>query len=76
MLDAHHDTAGIAVTEFKARCLSVIDDVAQGKTGPVVAIVPIDDEPTDLWGAMRGSVTVAPGTDLTAGTGEIWDAEL
>jgi prevent-host-death family protein len=85
MLDAHHDTAGIAVTEFKARCLSVIDDVAQGKIGPVVllkrnrpvvAIVPIDDEPTDLWGAMRGSVTVAPGTDLTAGTGEIWGAEL
>jgi antitoxin (DNA-binding transcriptional repressor) of toxin-antitoxin stability system len=63
----------------------VIDDVAQGKTGPVVllkrnrpiaAIVPIDDAPPDLWGAMRGSVTLAPGTDLTQGTGEAWDAEL
>nr|WP_294527922.1 hypothetical protein [uncultured Rhodopila sp.] len=35
----------------------------------------ITDEPADLWGAMRGSVTVAPGTDLTAGTGEIRDTE-
>jgi len=63
----------------------VIDDVAQGKTGPVVllkrnhavaAIVPINDEPADLWGAMEGSVTLAPGTDLTAGTGETRDTEL
>ena len=85
MSHAQDDTATIAVTDFKARCLAVIDDVAQGKTGPVVllqrnhavaAIVPIDNEPADLWGAMRGSVTVAPGTDLTAGSGEIWDAEL
>jgi prevent-host-death family protein len=75
----------IAVTDFKGRCLAVCDDVATGKTGPViltkrnrplVAIVPIVDDLPDLWGAMRGSVTVAPGTDLTAPTGEIWDAEL
>ena len=78
------DLTSIAVTEFKARCLSVIDGVAQGKTGPVVlmkrnrpiaAIVPIDSDPPELWGAMRGSVTVAPGTDLTAGTGDLWEAE-
>ena len=29
----------------------------------------------DLWGAMRGSVTVAPGTDLTAGTFSLLDAD-
>ena len=84
MLAEHDDHDSIAVTEFKAHCLSVIDDVATGKTGPVVlmkrnrpiaAIVPIGSEPADLWGAMRGSVTVAPGTDLTAPTGEFWDAE-
>ena len=75
----------IAVTAFKSRCLAVIDDVAQGKTGsvvllkhnrPVAVIVPIDDEPPELWGAMRGSVTVSADTDLTADTGEVWDAEL
>jgi hypothetical protein len=34
------------------------------------------EECLDLWGAMRGTVTVAPGVDLTEPTGEIWDAEL
>ena len=43
---------------------------------PVAAIVPIGDDLPALWGAMRGSVTVAPGTDLTAPTGEVWDARL
>ena len=28
----------------------------------------------ELWGAMRGTVRIAPGTDLTQPTGEIWDA--
>lgn len=77
----------IGVTAFKARCLGLIDEVAQGKTDrivllkhnrPIAAIVPIDensDEDSDLWGAMRGTVTIAPGVDLTESTGEIWDAE-
>jgi hypothetical protein len=33
-------------------------------------------EAVDLWGAMRGTVRVAPGVDLTEPMGEIWDAEL
>ncbi len=77
----------IGVTAFKAQCLGLIDDVAQGKTDriillkhnrPIAAVVPIDDdagETFDLWGAMRGTVTVAPGVDLTESTGEIWEAE-
>ena len=28
-----------------------------------------------IWGALAGRVHVAPGTDLTAPTGEVWDAE-
>jgi hypothetical protein len=28
-----------------------------------------------LWGALRGSVKVLPGTDLTEGTAEDWEAE-
>jgi antitoxin (DNA-binding transcriptional repressor) of toxin-antitoxin stability system len=78
----------IGVTAFKSQCLGLIDDVAQGKTGrvvllkhkrPIAAIMPIrgdEEECVDLWGAMRGTVTVAPGVDLTEPTGEIWDAEL
>lgn len=77
----------IGVTAFKAQCLGLIDDVAQGKTDriillkhnrPIAALVPVHDdagEPFDLWGAMRGTVTVAPGVDLTEGAGEIWEAE-
>jgi prevent-host-death family protein len=74
----------IGVTAFKAQCLALIDEVARGKTRrvilmkhnrPIAAIVPIEHEPIELWGAMRGSVKVAPGTDLTQPTGEIWEAE-
>jgi antitoxin (DNA-binding transcriptional repressor) of toxin-antitoxin stability system len=81
------DRTSIGVTAFKAQCLGLIDDVAQGKTGrivllkhnrPVAAVVRLGDESgeaDDLWGAMRGSVIVAPGFDLTESAGEIWDAE-
>jgi antitoxin (DNA-binding transcriptional repressor) of toxin-antitoxin stability system len=74
----------IGVTDFKARCLGLIDDVARGRVGRVVlrkhdravaAIVPLAQEPVELWGALRGSVTVAPGTDLSDGTGEMWKAD-
>lgn len=75
----------IGVTAFKSQCLGLIDDVAQGKTDrivllkhnrPIAAIVPFgDDESFELWGAMRGTVTIPAGVDLTQGTGEVWDAE-
>jgi hypothetical protein len=29
----------------------------------------------DPWGCMAGTVTILPGTDLTAPSGEIWNAE-
>jgi antitoxin (DNA-binding transcriptional repressor) of toxin-antitoxin stability system len=54
---AQNHPTSIAVTEFKSRCLAVIEDIAQGKTGPVIllkrnrpvaAIVPIGDELPDL----------------------------
>ncbi len=73
----------IGVTAFKARCLALIDEVARGKTPRVLllkhdkavaAIVPVHDETVELWGAMKGSVKVAPGVDLTEPTGEIWEA--
>jgi len=77
----------IGVTAFKSKCLGLIDKVANGKMDsivllkydrPVAKIVPVDDdacESFDLWGAMRGTVTISPGIDLTDSTGEVWDAE-
>jgi hypothetical protein len=38
---------------------------------PVPAIVPIEGSASELWGALRGTVKIAPGTDLTQGTGEV-----
>ena len=73
----------IGVTAFKAQCLGLIDEVAKGKTSrvvllkhskPVAAVVPLHSEPFDLWGAMNGTVKIAPGVDLTEPTGEAWEA--
>jgi antitoxin (DNA-binding transcriptional repressor) of toxin-antitoxin stability system len=78
------DEIAVGVTAFKARCLALIDEVARGKTRRVLlmkhnrivaAIVPVEHQPAELWGAMRGTVKVAPGTDLTEGTGEFWTAD-
>jgi antitoxin (DNA-binding transcriptional repressor) of toxin-antitoxin stability system len=79
------DDTIIGVTAFKAQCLALIDEVARGKTRRVVlmkhnraiaAIVPLEHKQVELWGAMRGSVKIAPGTDLTQATGEVWEAEI
>jgi antitoxin (DNA-binding transcriptional repressor) of toxin-antitoxin stability system len=83
---SHAKETVIGVTAFKSRCLGLIEKVAQRKTDrvvllkhnrPIAAIVPIsnDAEEIDLWGAMRGTFTIAPGVDLTESTGEVWDAE-
>ncbi len=83
------DETTIGVTAFKAQCLSLIDDVAQGKTSrvvlmkhdkPVAALVRIapdefDDETLGgLWGAMKGTITIAPGVDITEPIDVVWDA--
>jgi prevent-host-death family protein len=74
----------VGVTAFKRRCLALIDDVAEGKTGrvlltrhnrPIAVIVSIERDPVELWGALRGTVTVPPATDLTQGVGEDWEAD-
>ena len=78
------DEMSIGVTAFKARCLALIDDVARGKTRrvllmkhnrPVAAIVSAENSAVELWGALRGTVMVPPGSDLTQGTGEVWEAD-
>jgi antitoxin (DNA-binding transcriptional repressor) of toxin-antitoxin stability system len=86
MPTALSNSTSIGVTAFKSKCLGLIDDVAQGKTGrivllkhnrPVAAIVPIREDVEDdfeLWGAMRGTVTFLPDIDLTEPTGVVWDA--
>jgi antitoxin (DNA-binding transcriptional repressor) of toxin-antitoxin stability system len=44
--------------------------VIEGKTKPVP-----DAEFKPLFGAMKGMITIPDGVDITAPTGEVWDAE-
>ena len=70
-MPADADERSIGVTAFKARCLALIDDVARGKrrrvvlmkhNRPVAAIVPMEHSAPELWGALRGTVKIPPGT--------------
>ena len=68
----------IQASEFKARCLSLIDEVAATRTSlivtkrgrPVAKLVPLDEPPSTL-----GSVTLIADDDADYfSTGEQWDA--
>ena len=60
------DDKYIAATEFKANCLRLMDEVAQQrrpiiitKRGkPVAKLVPVEEEPIDLFGRMAGSIKI------------------
>lgn len=71
------ETTTISATEFKAKCLDLLDKVGRGelpqlvitKRGKPVAVVtapPAEDIPIEsLFGCMRGTVVIPPGVDLT-----------
>ena len=56
----------IKASEFKARCLKIMDEVEQTgeeviitKNGrPVSKLVPVQERPKSLYGALRGSVKI------------------
>ena len=60
------DNQYVAATEFKANCLRLMDEVAQQrrpivitKRGkPVAKLVPVEEEPTDLFGYMAGTAKI------------------
>lgn len=73
----------IPVTQFKAKCLSVIDRVARGKAGrvvltkrgkPVAALVSISKALPNPRGALKGTVFIPSGVDIAEPTGEDWEA--
>jgi prevent-host-death family protein len=78
----------ISATEFKAKCLNLLDQVSRGdldelevtKHGRVVArLVPPVSTAVEgqAWhGFMRGTVTIPDGFDLTEpASDEVWDAQ-
>lgn len=56
----------IGAGEFKAKCLHLLDEVAQSRTPlvitkrgrPVAKLVPVDDGPVDIYGCMAGTVRI------------------
>lgn len=79
-----HAEARVGVTEFKAKCLALIEAVAGGKLDrvvltkhdkPIATVTALSDELPELWGALEATVRIPPGVDLTEPTGETWDAE-
>lgn len=68
-------TQTISATEFKAKCLKILDRLGSGelsrvevtKRGKTVAVLTPPEKlaATDLYGCMRGSVVITDGFDLT-----------
>jgi prevent-host-death family protein len=74
----------VGVSEFKPKSLDLIERVASGKLRrvvltkrgrPIAAVVPIDDSPPELWGALADLMEPVEGVDLTEPVGEAWAAE-
>jgi prevent-host-death family protein len=71
-------TATIGATEFKQRCLEIIDTVGPDgliitKHGrPVAKLTPMRSGNGDLIGILKGELLVDPDDDLS--TGSAWDS--
>ena len=71
----------IKASEFKAKCLKLMDEVALSgeevvitKSGrPVARLVPYRSKPATLFGSQRGRLALSD--DLIEPTGERWEAE-
>jgi prevent-host-death family protein len=85
MADVVNDAElSVGVSEFKPRSLDLIERVASGKLRrvvltkrgrPVAAVVPIDDAPPELWGALADLMEPIEGVDLTEPVDGEWAAE-
>ena len=71
----------IAVSEFKAKCLHLLDEVQRSrleivvtKRGKVVArVVPAEEPAAPIVGRLKGSVRILG--DIIGPTGEKWEAD-
>ena len=72
----------ISVTDFRTRCHALLRRIERRslrrivltKRGKEVAAI-VAFPPPSLRGALKGTVFIPPGVDITGPTGEIWDAE-
>lgn len=79
----------INVTEFEARSLALLDDLARGTLSkitvtrlgkPLAIVAPAERERShfdEMYRSMAGTMTIAPGVDLTAPTvDDDWEEEM
>lgn len=70
----------IKASEFKARCLKIMDEVAASgeavvitKNGvPITQLIPVKRRPATLFGALKGSMSIQG--DILAPVDARWDA--
>lgn len=74
----------VSAGEFKARCLNLMDEVQRTrreivitKRGrPVAKLVPADEKPKSVWGALKGRATVVGDVRrMIEPIDERWDAD-
>jgi prevent-host-death family protein len=71
----------ISASEFKTRCLELMDRVQQDRNEivvtkygkPVAKLVPFQQEPASILGFLKGTVTIQG--DVVEPTGEAWKAD-
>ena len=74
-------TRRISAAEFKTNCLRLMDDVAKRRAPiiitkrgkPVAKLVPLDEEPIDIFGRMAGTIRICG--DIVSPTGEVWEGD-
>ena len=72
----------IKASEFKAKCLKLMDEVAETgepvvitKSGkPVARLVPLQERPKSLWGAHKGLIEIKG--DIISPIDVDWEANL
>ena len=72
----------IKASEFKAKCLKLMDEVAETgeplvitKSGkPVARLVPLEERPKSLWGAHKGLIEIKG--DIISPIDVDWEANL
>jgi antitoxin (DNA-binding transcriptional repressor) of toxin-antitoxin stability system len=78
----------VGVTEFKAKCLGLVNEIEKGRTKRVVltkrgkpvaeltaARPALRTKPQSTFGALKDIMTLDPSVDLTKPSGLEWDAE-
>ena len=82
--DRHHDdgaTLRVPAAQFKAHCLSLIEQVRLSRRPivvtkhgrPVAKVVPFQTKPRPIFGFSKGTAKILG--NLTAPTGERWDVD-